>query len=54
MPHIENSILGQFQEGNILLIVFRPADNSPAVYLEIPITHFIPLCELSVNTLGNT
>ncbi len=43
MPPIENSQLGHPQEGNIQLIVLRPLD-SPAVYLEIPVVHLIPLC----------
>lgn len=44
MPRIENSQLGQPQEGNIQLIVVRPLDGSPALYLEIPIAHLASLC----------
>jgi hypothetical protein len=44
MPRIENSQLGQPQEGNVQLIVLRPPDDSLALYLEIPILHLKPLC----------
>ena len=43
MPCIPNSELGRPQEGNIQLIVFRPAESSE-LYLEIPTAHLIPLC----------
>ncbi|KAI0286045.1 hypothetical protein BGY98DRAFT_1092842 [Russula aff. rugulosa BPL654] len=44
MPRIKFSQLGQPQEGNIQLIVVRPLDGSPALYLEIPIAHLASLC----------
>jgi hypothetical protein len=40
MPRTENSQPGQPQEGNIQLIVVRPLNNFPALYLEIPI-HYL-------------
>ena len=45
MTCIKNSQLGQPQEGNIQLIVFRPASDSPTLYLEIPLFHLAPLCK---------
>jgi hypothetical protein len=47
MPRIENSQLDQPQEGNIQLIatVLRPLNDSPALYLEIPLVHLASLCE---------
>lgn len=39
MPRIENSQPGQPQEGNIQLIVIRAINDSPALYLEIPVNH---------------
>jgi hypothetical protein len=44
MPRIENSELGEPQEGNIQLIVVGPLDDRPASYLEIPIAHLASLC----------
>jgi len=47
MPRIENSELDQPQEGNIQLIatVLRPLNDSPTLYLEIPLVHLASLCE---------
>ena len=45
MPRIENSELGQPQEGNIQLVVVRPLNDSPALYLEIPLGHIASLSE---------
>lgn len=45
MPRIENSQLGRPQEGSIQLIVVRPLNDSPALYLEIPIDHLNSLSE---------
>jgi hypothetical protein len=44
MPRIDNSQLGQPQEGNVQLIVLRPPDGSLALYLEMPILHLKSLC----------
>jgi hypothetical protein len=47
MPRIENSQLDQPQEWNIQLIatVLRPPNDSPTLYLEIPLIHLASLCE---------
>jgi hypothetical protein len=51
MPHIENSQLGQPQEDNIQFIVFTPPDDSPALYLEIPLVHLASLCNRPIKYL---
>jgi hypothetical protein len=45
MPRIEISQLGRPQEGSIQLIVVRPLNDSPALYLEIPVDHLNSLSE---------
>jgi hypothetical protein len=44
MPRIADSELNNPQPGNIQLIVVEAFDDSPAVFLEIPIEHITPLC----------
>ena len=45
MPCIENTVLNHPKDGNIQLIVLEVLDDdSPAIYLEIPIQHITPLC----------
>ena len=45
MPRIENSQLGHPQEGNTQLIVVKSLNDSPALYLEIPLNHLDSLSE---------
>jgi hypothetical protein len=44
MPLIEDSQLGQPKQGNIQLVVLRPPNGSPTLYLEVPMAHLAPLC----------
>ncbi len=45
MPRIENSQLGQPQEGNIQLILVRALNDLPTFYLEIPLDHLNSLSD---------